>query len=329
MSVKTIHSKETSFLSGEKILESQRRTSKHNDGKQTGKKKGVIFAGDLNLKQDDIILNKIKKQKRAMKTILDQYQKDNMVDDNINKIKSHQKELDEELKVAASQYQSLKELRQELKVTYGMTDESEEEVNLSLLEKSIYGDEALTKEELEKLSSMGPLTEYQKTALQYDAMMEVWKERINYFKNGISSDTKSIIGINLELLKTHPMVDAQKEAAKVLEAAIRETIGMLVDETKDKFDEEQEKKAEEAKEKQEKEQEEAEKLQKLKEEKEKLEQNRTEGANAPDLTVTDTVTVETADLEQVRQETLSELMLEARKNLLPEDTKGIAVDEYI
>jgi hypothetical protein len=329
MSVKTIHSGNSNYLSGESIQESQKKVSKNHHGKQTDKNKGTIFAGDLNLKQDDIILNKIKKQKKAMKTILDQYQKDKKVDDNINKIKSHQKELDEELKFASGQYQSLKELRRELKETYGMTDDSEEEVNLSLLEKSLYGNEPLTEEELAKLSSMGALTEYQKTALQYDAMMEVWKDRINFYNNGISNDTKNIIAINLELLKTHPMVDAQKEAAKVLEAAIRETIGMLVDEAKDKFDEEQEKQAEEAKEKQEKEQEEAEKLQKQKEEKEKLERERTEGTNASSLTVTDTVIVEPVDFEQVRQESLSELMLEARKNLLPEDTKGIAVDEYI
>lgn len=329
MSIKTVHSGGTNFLPGDGIQESQGKTSQHNHSKQTGKNKKVVFAGDLNLRQEDMLLNKVKNRKKALKTILDQYQRDNQVEDSINKIKSHQQELDEELKFAAGQYSNLKELRQGLKTSFGMTEESEEEVNLLLLEKSIYGDEKLTEEEQKKLAAMGPLTEYQKTALQYDARMEFWEDRINIYNHGISNDAKSIISVKLELLKTHPMVDAQKEAAEILEMALKETISSLVDEAKDKFDEEQEKQAEDAKKKQEKELEEAEKLQKLKEDKEKLEQERTEGRSTPVLTITDTVIVETADPRQIQQETLSELMFEARKNMLPEDTKGIAVDEYI
>lgn len=275
MSVKTIQSKETNLLSS---------MQKHS--KQSGK--GVVYAGELNLGQDEITQSKSKNQKKALKTILDQYQKDNRVDDNIDKIRSHKLELDAELKYASGQYNSIKELRQELMATYGITDESEEEVNLMLLEKSIFSDEVLTEEEQKKLSSMGPLTEYQKAALQYDSMAKTLEKRMDDLKKGIVNDSKSIISIKLELLKTHPMVDAQKEAVKILEAATRETMGRIIDEAKDKFDEEQEKQAEEAKKKQKEEQEEAERLQKLKEEKEKNE-----------------------------------------KNLIPEDIKGISVDEYI
>lgn len=321
MLVKTLHIGDAGSISREVL-------QKHIN-RQTGKNKGIVFAGDLNLRQDDILQKKIKDQKNAMKTILDQFQRDNRVDDSMGKIKTHQQELDAELKFTAEQYNSYKELRQELRVTYGMTDESEEEENLSLLEKSIYGDEELTEEERAKLSSMGPLTEYQQAALQYDAMMKIWEIKINQLKNGISNDAKSIISIKLELLKSHPMVDAQKEAAKLMEKVLKEIISMLVDEAKDKFDEKQEEQEEITKEKQKKVQEEAEKLQKLKEDKERKEPGRSEGGSVPDLMITDTVTVEAADLKQIRQDTLSELMLEARKNMLDEDTKGIAVDEYL
>ncbi len=329
MSVKTIQSGLSNSFSGEGVQESQIKVSKENHSKKSGKGKGVIYAGDLNMGQDEITLNRIKNQKKAMKTILEQYQKDNKADNNVTKIKEHKQELNAELKYAAEQYRSLKDLRQELKTSNGMTDESEEEVNLSILEKSIYGDEELTEEEQKKLASMGPLTEYQKTALQYDAMAKTWQNRIDNINNGISNDSRSIISIKLELLKTHPMVDAQKEAVKILEAAAKETIGRIVDDAKDKFDEEQEKKTEEAKEKQKKEQEEAERLQKLKEEQEKKEGARKEEGVTPELVVTDTTTIEVADVKQVRQDALSELMIEARKNMIEEDTKGISVDEYI
>ncbi len=329
MSVKTIKSGGTNFLSEKSIQESQEMTSKRNHNKQADKNKRTVFAGDLRLGQDEITQDKIKNRKKAIKTILDQYQRDNKVDDNINKIKNHQQELDAELKNAAGQYRNLKELRQELKTTNGMTDESEEESNLLLLEKSIYGNEELTEEEQRKLSSMGPLTEYQKTALQYDAMTKIWEDRIDNLNNGISNVTKSIISIKLELLKTHPMVDAQKEAAKILEAAVKETLGMLVDDAKDKVIEEQEKQAEEVKKKQEKKQEEEELLQKRKLEREQLEQSQKEEGSSPNLVITETTTVEIADIGQVRQEALSELLLAARKNMLSEDTKGVAVDEYI
>lgn len=321
MTVKTLHIGDAGSLSREVIQE-------HKNG-QTDKNKGIVFAGDLNLQQDDILQKKIKNQKNVMKTILDQFQRDNRVDDGMGKIKTHQKELDAELKFAAEQHNSLKELRQELRVTYGMSDACEEEQYLSLLEKSIYGDEELTEEERVKLSSMGPLTEYQQVALQYDAMIKIWEIKINQLKNGISNDTKSIISIKLELLKTHPMVDAQKEDAKLMEKALREIISMLVDEAKDKFDEKQKEQEEKIKEKQKKEQEEAEKLQKLEEDKEKKEQGHSEGGSIPSLMITDTVIAEAVDLKQIRQDTLSELMLEARKNMLDEDTKGIAVDEYL
>jgi hypothetical protein len=125
------------------------------------------------------------------------------------------------------------------------------------------------------------------------------------------------------------MVDAQKEAIKILEAASKETLGMLVDEAKDQSDAEKQKQIEDAKEKEKEKLEEEEKLRKLKEEKEKKKEGVTEESGTSDIVSTDTVMVEVADMKSVQQEVLSELMLAARKNMLDEDTKGISVDEFI
>lgn len=329
MSVKVIKSGLNNSLSGESVQEKQSGSSMQEHNKKASKGKGTIYAGNLNLGQDEITMNRIKNQKKAMKTILDQYQKDKNIGGNITKIKDHKEELGAELKYASEQYQSLTKLRQELKEANGFTDESEEEADLALLEKSIYSNEPLTEEEQQRLKDMGPLTLYQKTALQYDSMAKLWKNRIDNINTGISNDTRSITSIQIELLKTHPMVDAQKEALKILEAASKETIGMIVDEAKDQLEKEQQKQIEDARDKEKERQEEEEKLRKLKEEKEKKKEGVTEEGSAPKVMSIDTVTVEVADIKAVQQEVLSELMLAARKNMLEEDTKGIAVDEFI
>jgi hypothetical protein len=211
----------------------------------------TIFAGNLSLNQDTITDKKLQSQKQAMKAILDKFNQDHSIDQGLETRREHQKELSADMKLAADQISNISKMKQEAKEAYGITDDSEEQKSLELLEKSMFTTEELTEEEMKQLEAMGPLTEYQKTALRYDAMEEIWKQRVEEAQNGITSETRTITAINVARLKTHPMVDAQKEAAAIIEEASKEVIGIIVQQTKENVDEEQEKKIEEAQKQQE------------------------------------------------------------------------------
>ena len=153
--------------------------AKKQSGKDEKQGKSMIYAGDLNLVQDKSAMIKLQAQKKAMKAIMDQYENEKSIDDGILKRKEHQKEVSADLEIASNEVKNLRKQRQELKDTYGVTDDSEEQVNLELLEKSIYGNEELTEEEMKRLENMGPLTDYQKGAIEYGAMEQVWLQRID------------------------------------------------------------------------------------------------------------------------------------------------------
>ena len=142
------------------------------------------------------------------------------------------------------------------------------------------------------------------------------------------NETRAITSIKLAKLKTHPMVDAQIEAAKIIEKASKQVIGTLVQEAKDTVDKDLEEKVEKARDQKEKEQEEKVKLEKIKEAKEQ---------NVATSTTTDTNTASsvnnTSQINEIvltQEELLTDLKTIALKqNMLEEDVKGIVVDETI
>lgn len=196
-----------------------------------------FFAGDSNLKQDSIEARKTSAQKNAMKAIIDQHKRELKTDGVVSDLNEKKEALKKDAELATGEIKRLKDLKQDLKKTFDITDDSTEQKDLDLLEKSIFEPEKLTKEESDQLSKLGPLTDYQKEALQYDAMQKIWQQRLENAGNGISNANRSIIGISLAKLKTHPMVDAQKEAAKILEAASKEVIGIVLQQGKENVEE--------------------------------------------------------------------------------------------
>jgi hypothetical protein len=140
----------------------------HNNDKKHAT--NTIFAGNLSLNQDTITDKKLQSQKQAMKAILDKFNQDHSIDQGLETRREHQKELSADMKLAADQISNINKMKQEVKEAYGITDDSDEQKSLELLEKSMFTTEELTEEEMKQLEAMGPLTEYQKTALRYDAM---------------------------------------------------------------------------------------------------------------------------------------------------------------
>jgi hypothetical protein len=300
MQIKNMQSEnqKLSFQDTEKNATKNKATEHSNNKKSQS---NTIYVGNINLNQDTIAIKKLHSQKQAMKEILEQFNNDQILDKGIETRRDHQEVLTADMELAAKEISNIKKLKQEVQETYGVTDDSEEQKNLELLERSMFESKELTEEELKQLENMGPLTEYQKTALHYDAMDEIWQQRVDKAQSGIMNESRTISSINVARLKTHLMIDAQKEAAEIIEAASREVVGIMLQETKENFDVEQDQKIEDAK--------------KLKEATDKKEENNEANPLQNEIS---------------QEQLLKDLKSIAEKQkMLEEDITGIVVDEQI
>lgn len=133
----------------------------------------------------------------------------------------------------------------------------------------------LTEEQQEKVAQLEAkkdrLTEYQERCLEIDAYQRTYEKRNLEIDKELTGCYGSIRATKLERLKYHEMVNAQKKADEVMDAAGKEILGMLVEEAKDHVDEELEEPREEAKEEAEEKAEEEEKIEEREEKQEELE----------------------------------------------------------
>lgn len=208
----------------------------------------------------------------------------------------------------------------------------------------------LTEEEKEKAAWLEAredgLTEYQERCLEIDVYQRTYEKRNLEIDKELMGCYGSIRATKLERLKYHEMVNAQKKADEVMDAAGKEILGMLVEEAKDHVDEELEEPREEAKEEAEEKAEEEEKIEEREEKQEELEAQ------------VDAAQVRSEEQEELRREAqersreeadLLETMMEAgmgnvgnvsdiqseiknmlhKMKLLEEDLKGSTVDDQL
>lgn len=299
-------------------------------GRAKTNEKGNIFAGNtIAGKQerfDSIAARKRMLQRDALKRVQDTFSGQQKMDESIEELKKSQDNMLVIADTAKSEIDLLSERKQKLMENYQVEPDSEEQKNLELLKKSLDPNQNLTEEEYQQLEQMGDLTEYQKTALEIDTQLQVLEEKRQAALNGYESMGKGIIDTQIEELKTHPMVDAQKQAGKIMKDAAKEAAFSLIQEAKDHIDEEMEKKKEQI-----------EKLQKEKEEdKEKLEQKKTKKKE------------DTKRLEELKQNSNNSYLesqvnkpkeqnrvtkeikaMVKKQKLLEEDLMGIKVDAFV
>ncbi|MGF7144914.1 DNA repair exonuclease SbcCD ATPase subunit [Anaerotaenia torta] len=329
-------------MNGAESAPAARQAAKNNTaaapGRQTEKKgTGTIFAGGLNLPGSDVENTRLGAQRKAMKVILDQHKNELEIDQAVSDRKEHQQKLKSILDEAAGEIRKLQERRQMLREGYGVEADSEEEKDVNALIKCFYDGESLTDEERKRVIDMGPLTEYQQEALKNAGMESTWRLRAEAAAKGIITDEKTITAIEQERLKSHAMVDAQKETGDILEASVKEIVDLLLKEGKERIDEEQEEKAEEAAQQAEKQDE----KEKLEEEKRKLEEKLKEilkWLRASDSGVMPRRLAALymdyagggAGRGNIQPEAMTELMEYAvKQNVYKEDLKGLQIDELL
>lgn len=307
----------------------------------------TFFAGDSNLVNDPIAQKRKEAREKAWKIISDAWEQDKAVDADIAERKEIYNTNKKQLEKASSELAAIENEKNALQEYYEVDPESDEQKDLELMEryqdqkKGLLSEEVLSKEEEERAEALmeQPLTDYQARALELNDIEGDWELRYRDSKKIMDNMTDDIKNIELELLQSNPMRDAKASADAVMEAASKDIIGTIIQDTKENVDEmmeETEKKTEEAADKKEEKEEELEEIRveraiqraiiegtreaalEAKEEAEK--------SDVPDVEIGDIamVTKQGAHMEDAKKN-LNDLKYEMK--LLEADLKGIKIDD--
>ena len=291
--------------------------------------KGNLFAGSLNqeLFSNQILEKKKEARKKAMQVVGDAWEGDRRIDEDIQERRDLINGLEEENARLQSEIKEINQTQEALKEEYGISEDSQEEKDLELIrrEKQMLTNpdsgESLTIDELKyvwKLKAEG-LTDYQRKQLDLDASKDHFQSAINENKKMILEENAIIRGIRQERLKHHAIVDAQNEAEEILDAASKEIIGMLMEESKEYVDA-----------KSEENQEKAETLEKKREEQEKFIEAQQEKKDEAEELLEDMPVEELLDMGQLKDEVKQEVQkIVSEMKLVAEDIKGAMVDESV
>ena len=197
--------------------------------------------------------------------------------------------------------------------SYGVAEEDIDRSHKGLIRKSLTQPEKLTAEDKETLAA---IPDSQKDILTCEVMQDIHTNEIDNDRERKKAAGQAIDDFKVELLKEHPMVDAQKEADAIMEEAKQTALGMLFEEGKDKIDNDI-KENEEAQEK--------------KEEEKKEEEQRTEkdSARTEQMNIQDSISeLQNAAVkhEKVQRE-VKRIMDE--ELLIEDDLKGLNLDELL
>lgn len=305
-----------------------------------------FFAG--NLTGDPIEQRRKQAQQKAFMLVSDVWENDKKTDEGIQTRRDDFLEQLQSKEEAEKQLAKVNQNMKALQEAYGVEDDSQEQKDLLIWEKyydsqSGVPHEAMTDDEKKRLGELmqQPKTEYQEAALELNNQAGMWKEQIETANNQMTDDIKDITSIRLERLKTHPMVDAQKDADAIMAAANKEILGMLIAEGKEHLDEIREEEQEKAEEKKEEEKTEEERLERV-EEKRAIQEALIEGSkeavaearakarenDADDFEFTDIVR-QSADTTASGGVSKSLEDIKNSMKLLEADLKGIQVDEEV
>lgn len=286
---------------------------------------GSIDASSLRTKFDPIAAKKEESQKKAMKIVGDAFKNDLKIDDDLNARRAKIDSLRKDRHDAKMAIKDIEDDRAALRDVYGIEEDSQEEKDLKLLEKEVKSkmpgsDIHLTKDDREAISKIKEkgLSEYQQRSIEMLEYEVPYAVTAYEAEQEIMVENQIISATELERLKSHALVDAQKQAKAIMDEASREIVGMVADEAKDHIDEENEERKEKAKAEEEKQEELEARIDAAREkrkENEELTEDILEGVQE--------ATSVSKDMNAARQE-IKEMM--SKMKLIEDDIKGAAVD---
>lgn len=292
----------------------------------TGRKS--INGASFRAKTDPIAAKREEARKRAMKIVGDAFTNELKIDDDLNTRRDKVKALQQEKGEAKRAIKEIEDGREALRDMYGVDPDSKEEQDLKLLEKEVRskmpGSEIiLSKEEKEQIAKIreNGLSEYQERSLDMLESETYYHQTVYEADIEIKTENQIISATELERLKSHAVIDAEKQADAIMDAASDEIVSMLVDEAKTHIDDEAEEKKEQAKAEKEKQEEVQEKIDAAKarrKESEELTEDILDGVQEASHM--------TSDVNQAQQE-IKDMM--NKMKLIEDDIKGAAVDKSV
>lgn len=278
------------------------------------KKSKTIYAGDF-LKEfplrERIQQKKYEAQQRALKIVGDAWDMDKQIDDEIKVREEESKVLREDNQEALENLKDVNQRMEDLRDAFGISPDSEEQQELErIIQRRKSPTVSLEEEEL---------TEYQRRALALDDEATFYRNQIAENNGKVLENDYTIKAIRKERIKSHTMVDAQKDAEEVMDAARDTAVGLVMEEAKEHLDEEQEKREEQA-----------EAIEEKKEEQEEIQEKRDEREEELEELIKDMPVEEAANLDQTMEEVKQQIQKVLNEvNLAAEDIKGAKVDAMV
>lgn len=271
------------------------RTGKADGTDKAKQERKAIFAGNLQgmpTLQDRIWQRKQQARQEALKVVKDAWGVDQAIDQCLDESRERIRQMQEEDLQARRELNNINEERQRLKETYGVTDSTPEE--------------KMPEDYKSRMKELDDYAAYNEEILrdnEHDTVVE----------NAVIRGTKQ------ERLKKHLMVDAQKSADGILEAASDEIVGMVMDDAREHLDEEQEKREEQA-----------EKIEEKREEMEELQEKRKEREEEMEELLENVPVDEMLELDRTKQDIQQEIQdIVNKMKLVAEDIKGSMVDANV
>lgn len=167
-------------------------------------KKGAVYAGDATpMKLEEAYMKKARDQKKALKAVLEQFDKDDTLDEEQKDREKRIEELTGQSTEQLDQIKNLQAAKQQLMDTGMVTEGSAEQQSVQEID---------------------------------DAIAALYSQ-VSANNEETASTIKTEHAVNLARVKSHAMVDANKKEDKMLQAAGKELISNIVDVAKDQQDE--------------------------------------------------------------------------------------------
>ncbi len=317
-------------LVSNEYAESRKLAGNGEDGSNVKVKNGSVFTGNLNQNVDPVMARKEHMQRRAMRMWSDAVSAEQRLDKEMEERRKYIEKLQGDMDDLHGRIKFLSGEQEALKEKYGITGEESQQKDLELLIKKKSSNPAMREEfsdeELTRLKELEghPLNEYLERHYELERAKGEFRKQLNELRKECLSEDHIIAGMKRERLKSHALLDAQKEKDEMMIAASEEAANMLMEEVKDKIDEEQEELEEKAEEKAEKEEAEEERLEAIREEKKEPEED--DNDEVLDVMLSEDVAQMDSVKEEIKQE-VKKMMNEMK--LVVEDLKGAAVDEQL
>ena len=180
---------------------------------------------------------------QAMKLISDAWTKDKESMNGIGELREHINRNLEDVSELSGRLDYISKEKEAVREKYGIDQDSQEQKDLELLEKyqnnrAGVSDDSFSKEEIERLRELQniPLTDYQKEVLKLNSTACEISGVIEEKENSFVGDTMAITDSEIERLKSQDMIKASAAAEDIMDAAGKDIIGMLVEESKEHVD---------------------------------------------------------------------------------------------